>query len=1230
MEFRILGPLEVSNGGRPLGVNRPKQRALLIALLLRAGHVVSIDRLLDDLWGERPPPSARASLQNAVSMLRKLLGTDVLLTRPPGYVLDVEPERIDAARFERLVEEARGLEPVERAGRLREALALWRGPALADVAFEPFAEVEADRLEELRAAAREELAEAELALGRHEALVPELEAIVAEHPFRERPRAQLMLALYRSGRQADALQAYQAARRFLDEELGLEPSPQLQELQHAILRQDPAVDAPVTGMPALAVERRATVTVLFADLVGSTELAAGLDPEAYRVLLRRYFGAARAALERHGGAVEKFVGDAVVAVFGVPQRHEDDALRAVRAAADVRDSVAELGAGLEVRLGVNTGEAVVGGETGALATGYAVNVAAKLEQSAEGGEILLGGATYRLVREAVAAEPVGRPVPAPVRAFRLLAVAPQAEAIPRRPEAPLVGRRDELSALLDAFDALRGAGGCCVVTVVGEAGIGKTRLARELAATLGDGAELLVGRCVSYGQGATYLPVAEVVRRLVPDGSEEGLAALLGDAEDAALVARRVRELTGLADSAAPAQEGFWAVRRLLEGVAARKPVLLVLDDVHWAEPTLLDLVAYLGEREAGAPVLVLCLARPDLREARSDWPVAVELAPLRQTESAELVANLGGTLSDEARARVAELAEGNALFAEQLLAHAAGEGEEELASVPLSLEALLASRLDRLPAPERELLECAAVLGRLFEPTGVGHLCRSESRPPFDLLVERSFVRAVPDGRLAFHHGLIRDVAYAAITKRRRSELHELAAEWLDDRGEADELVGYHLEQAHRNRVEAGQADRQARRLAEEAGERLSGAGTRVWRVGDARGAANLLDRAVGLLPEPHPARPETLGELGGALWALGDVERAEAALDAARSAAHAAGDRGFELRAEIDLAYLRLFFDPASGTQHLVESAEAAIPVFEAMGEDRHLARTWLALAHVYGGLQRRYAASEETADLALRHYRRVGWVPATCLRELAAALYCGPTPVSDAIARCRKLLTSGDRSGEAIIGTFLGGLEAMRGRFSQARGLIADARAAFEELGWTGSGGLATMWAPVAHDVEVLAGDLDEAERLLREGCSALTVLQDNTHLPELAGQLASLLCDLDRREEGAEWAARSRALAAEGDVSAQLAWRSAEAKLAARRGAPVMARTVARDALALSEATDALNARARLLLDAAEVERLAGREEEAGEHVLHALELYRRKGNRAAAKRARALLGDLQPA
>jgi YVTN family beta-propeller protein len=394
MEYRVLGPLEVRDDGRSLPLAGAKQRALLALLLVHANHVLSRDRLIDELWGDEPPETAVQSLQVYVSRLRKLLPADTLLTRPPGYLLEVEPSELDLQRFERLLAEGREALVQGDAGRasdvLHEALALWRGPALAEFVFEPFAQSEIGRLEDLRLAAVEQRIEADLALGRHSDLIGELEALVAENPHRERLRGELMLALYRSARQAEALEAYQDARRALVDELGIEPSADLQQLERQILTHDKALDAPTRAQraqpptPPQALERK-RVTVLFANLALTNELEE--DPEQAAAFLDRVHDEAAAEIEAAGGTVEKGVAGALLATFS---RQQDHAVRAVSAALATRDRLTDtFGDELSLRMAVESGEVILG-RPGSFVTGTPVAAAARLVRLAQPGEVIVG------------------------------------------------------------------------------------------------------------------------------------------------------------------------------------------------------------------------------------------------------------------------------------------------------------------------------------------------------------------------------------------------------------------------------------------------------------------------------------------------------------------------------------------------------------------------------------------------------------------------------------------------------------------------------------------------------------------------------------------------------------------------------------------------------------------------------------------------------------------------
>jgi class 3 adenylate cyclase/tetratricopeptide (TPR) repeat protein len=1198
-------------------MDRQRMRALLAFLLLHANEPVSSDRLIDEVWGPAPAKTAGASLQNYVSRLRKAIGAELLVSGPGGYVLRVDPERFDLARFERLTAEARGAEPRERAEKLRAALALWRGPALEDLAFEPFARDEVGRLEEARLSALEQRIDADLELGSAGELVGELEQLVGEQPLRERFRAQLMLALYRAGRQADALEAYRDARRVLMDELGLEPSEELRSLQQAILQQDASLGASGGAVLERAPDRR-TVTILFCDLVDSTRFASDLDPEVYRQLISRYFELVRAPITRHGGTIEKFIGDAVMAVFGVPQLHEDDALRAARAAADVQAALRdeEWDVPLAARIGVSTGEVHVLSAPGEdlHVSGAVASVAAQLEASAPAGGILIGDETHRLVRDAVKAEPVED-------AWLLEDVLEDAPAYARRLDAPLVGREHELERLLGAYANALADKHCRVVTVIGEAGIGKTRLARELA-SVREEARLLVGRCVSYGEGATYLPITEIVRRAAEEHSLAGIRKLVEAEEDADAVAQRIAELTGIAESPAAPGEAFWAFRRLLESLARERPVVVVLDDIHWAEPTLLDLVEYLGEWVEG-PILLLCLARGDLVERRPGWggPTStgflVELEPLPADELGTLVEQLAAEpVEPKIQDHIVEHSGGNPLFAEQLLALAA-EGVT-LEHPPATVEALLASRLDRLDLRELEVLRRAAVVGRRFSRAELGDLTQQDDATRQLLgLAERGLIHPVEQDLFRFHHVLVRDVAYRGIPKSQRAELHEHAARGLDRRNGADELVGYHFEQAFQYATQLARRDEHVRELAVEGGQRLGRAGIRAWKRADAPAAVNLLSRAVELVPEAN----EFACELGIALRASNDYDRAQEVLGAAMTAP----EKRIELRARIEYALGRSLVE-ADRAVELLEVASTSIPTLEAERDDRALGRAYLCIAHVKGGFYCEYGPMEESAARAAMHYRRGGWSPSSALDYLGNALYFGPKPVPEAIEQCEGLLREhdGDRASEANIILWLGGLEAMQKNFAAARAHVSRARTIYNEFGLPVNAVDACGRAFAA--IDMLASLPAQAERALRESCEFLQQHHQIAPLATRAGELAQSIYEQGRYDDAEAWTRVARDSAGNDDLDAALSWQTVQAKIAARYGRIEEAERLARQTLELVTRTDSLNRHADSLMALAEVLEIANRSDEAEKMVRSALGLYELKGNLASAERVRALLPD----
>ena len=739
-------------------------------------------------------------------------------------------------------------------------------------------------------------------------------------------------------------------------------------------------------------EVRKTVTILFCDVVSSTAMGERLDPESVRRVMEHYFGAMRAVIERHGGTVEKFIGDAVMAVFGVPFVHEDDALRAVRAATEMREAVEVLnrefernaGVSLAHRIGINTGEVVAADSaTGdRIVTGDAVNVAARLEQTAGSKEILLGEATYRLVRDAVDAEGI-EPVQArgkaePIAAFRLIGVVAGAVGVTRRLDAELVGRKSELRLLADAFDRSRRNRTCVLFTVLGPAGIGKSRVVQEFLSTIGENTHILRGRCLSYGDGITYWPIVEMITSAAdlvetdaPEVSRAKIAALLDGIPEAHVITERLAQILGHAGTTASPEETFWSVRKLLEALARRAPLVVEFDDLEWAEPTLLDLVEHIANWSRDAPILLLCSTRPDLLDLRPNWgggkmnAASILLEPLSESETAQLVANLvdGAPISVDAWGPIASGAEGNPLFIEQMVAMLIDDGvltkteegwsvEQNLADVvvPPTIRALLDARLDLLDRDERAIIQRASIEGKIFHRGGVMALCDDPLKNAADrflnALIRHDLVRpdegafgAEPAFR--FRHLLIREAAYESLPKETRADLHERFASWLESVAgerlpELEEIIGHHLEQAVGHRRSLGPTNEHADAIARRAAGFLAKAGRRAADRGDSPGSSGLLRRAVDALPEDDDERPKLLCDLA---WRLLDVSLLEAdeAFTQAIEAARKTADRAIETRAALGQVHTRWTSDPQrTGTEEVRRQAEAAIEVLDATGDD------------------------------------------------------------------------------------------------------------------------------------------------------------------------------------------------------------------------------------------------------------------------------------------------------
>jgi class 3 adenylate cyclase/tetratricopeptide (TPR) repeat protein len=1025
---------------------------------------------------------------------------------------------------------------------------------------------------------------------------------------------------------------------------------------------------------------RKTVSVVFCDIKDSTELGEKLDSESLREVLNVYFTAMRAPLERHGGVVEKYIGDAIMAVFGLPRQHEDDALRAVRAAAEMGGALDRVnvqleaiwGIRLENRTGVNTGE-VVAGDLAAgqrLVTGDTVNTAARLEQAAPAGGVLIGGSTYRLIRHAVEVVPVEplrlKGKAERVTAYRLVRVVGD-EAYERRFDSPLVGRQAELEVLETSLLEARSDARCRIVTAFGPAGVGKSRLLAEFLRRCEDRAITLKGRCLPYGSGITYFAIAETIREAAGIAEVDGLglarsklSALLGD--EGGPVAERLEGAIGLTDATFAVTEIIWAVRRFLEILSARRPVVVLIDDIHWAEPTLLELLQQVTETTSGA-VLLLCSSRPDLLEEHAEWGEngprvrAITLEPLSEGESERVIEHLLGDIAVDHRvaARIVGTSGGNPLFVEQMLSMLiddevlALEGGRwkptepvETIEMPPTISALLSSRLDRLGVADRATIERAAVIGQVFYPSAVEVLLpeplRAHLPASLDSLATKELIRPHRDVVLGYQtyrflHILIRDAAYSGLLKRTRAELHEAFVNWLEavasDRAlEYEEIRGYHLEQAFLIRTELVAIDDHVKLLGRRAAAHLSSAGRRALARGDLPAAANLLQRAAALLPRDDPVALGHMIDVGEALLELGDFSRADDVLSGVVDRADRLGEVGLAYTAR--LSRLRLHYETeGDGTEgQVTREVTDAISMLEPLEYHEGLIRAWwlLTLVHWTNG---RYGEAESAAERMIHHARRAGErvMEARLIPSLVTCSLYGPTPVPEAITRARALLeeTGGDRKAEALIACSIAHLEAMRGDFEQARSLYRKSRAIFEEFGWRLQAALTSI---DSGPIEMLAGDLDGAVEELRRDHDALDEMGEHNYISTTAAFLAEALYRQGKLDEAEEYTIESEKVAASDDVSSQFLWRSVRARILARRGALEDGEALARTALDIIRTSDEPDSQAEGLLGLAEVLALAGRVAEAAATARDALGLFEAKGNVISEARSRRVLEDLE--
>ena len=915
----------------------------------------------------------------------------------------------------------------------------------------------------------------------------------------------------------------------------------------------PGCGASLAAAPAREV--RKVVTVLFCDLTGSTEIGERTDPEALRGLMNRYYDAARVALERHGGTVEKFVGDAVMAVFGIPVASEDDALRATRAAVELRDVVH--GLGLEARIGVNTGS-IVAGDGDSLVTGDAVNVAARLEQAAGGGEILLGDDTQRLVRDAARTDPVDLELKGKtgvVAAHRLVGLDAQAVGVARRLERPMVGRERERARLRSDFDDVVATSACRLFTLIGPAGIGKSRLVADFVEHVEGQATVARGRALSYGEGITYWPLVEMLTQLGIEPTEA------------------IRSSPG---------ETQLVTRALLEARAAEWPLVLVVDDLQWAESAMLDLVEHVADWSREVPILVVCVARPELLDVRPQWAggklnaTSILLEPLADEDADQLLE--GVDLDDETRRRVLATAEGNPLFLEEMAALA--REARGTVDVPPTIRALLQARLDTLDEGERAVIERGAVEGHVFHRGAVAALAPKapalDVSGPLAALVRKELVRldrssVAGDHAFRFRHLLIRDTAYEGLPKATRADLHERLADWLDEHAELveqDEIVGYHLEQAARYRTELDPDDPTAGPLARRAAERLGGAGRAALERADRYAARSLLRRALALVGEGSDRR-RLIPDLAEVLIDAGErVEDLPLLLDEL-----ATGDARDRALATI----LRIRNDPAGAVDEQLALLDGARVVLEAAGDTLGLVRCERTRGWVYFlavRFREAYLAFRRALELQRQAGNRVLRREAVVELSICAVLG-GAADTGEVLRLLDELETEVEAPGPLLGAT----LRAARARSRYLAGDL-DAHAvrvaAREEarlLEESGGGANAVVLARQFDRwvVPWVEGDTVECEAGARLWVDHTRTVGIAFHANAL-GNWAAALCDLGEPARAADAVQEGRKIADPNDIADQVVLDQAEAHALALTGAAERARALLERARERSVATD----------------------------------------------------------
>lgn len=1028
--------------------------------------------------------------------------------------------------------------------------------------------------------------------------------------------------------------------------------------------------------PDGASETRKVVTVIFSDVVGSTSLGERLDPERLRGVYQAYFERMQSVLARHGGAVEKFVGDAIMAVFGVPRLHEDDALRAVRAAYQMRAALHELndqlqeayGVRLQVRTGVSTGEVLVGqlGSAANLALGDTVNVAARLEQCAGPDEIVVSGTTFRLVRHDFDTEPMPplslKGKSRSVEAYRIVGTSPRVRS-PRQISSVLIGRNAELALLNECLDRSFGAQRCERVTLVGAPGVGKSRLVHEFIRRLPNQPTVIRGRCLAYGERINFWALNEALRDAISASDNDGqndlkrrLSAFLGSGRRQEAIAARLASLLGISEEETSLAELSWAVRSFLEILAFRNPTVVIIDDLQWADTGLMQIIRDTAER-VDAPLLLLCLSRPDLnpspRSRQDERDRVVPLEPLTEPDTRLLVHNLlrDTAIPDPLSRRIIEVSEGNPLFVEQLLEMLIDDGSLRRADgrwqittaldavrIPPTIRALLAARVDMLEQADRGVIACASVIGRIFPRDAVIELAQPDVRdsvsPRLTSLAGRDLIRldpqAIADEMYRFRHLLIRDAAYEAIPKSGRAALHTRLSRWLhatagDRVIELEAVLGYHLEQAYLYRLELGPLNDQDIDIGRSAAEWLTRAAHRAASLGDVASAARYLRRSLRLTVDGSETAIRLRLELGDMLLQAGELAEAADVIRSAQRSVAQTGAALTEANARV-LELLVLFtLEPQEAIKAFERESDGLLRTFGGAGDERGLARAWRLRCHadvLLGSYEAAAAAIHRAADHARAAGDRREERDNLCWLVIAAVW--GALSADDMRRECEDAFSRavGDRKLEAVALLGLAVAHVMQGRNDEAGECARRAGALVDELG-------ASVFTKVAQGqmagyVHMLAGDWRIAEDVQRQCFAFLEQQNDKAWLASLAPMLGLTMLEQGKIEDAEYYTRVAEQVSAADDFDAQARWRNTRAAILIRQNRNEEAAEVAEEACRVVAKTDILDLHADVLSLRGQAQGKLGLRREAARSVEQAVRLYERKGNLVSAARARAIL------